>query len=104
MTLADDLAIRDAWANRGKAVAAATVIAVHGTAPRPVGTRMLVSSDGEIEGSISAGCVEPEVVGEALRVLSTGEPRVVAFGITDEDAFAVGLACGGSIEVLVEPW
>jgi xanthine dehydrogenase accessory factor len=104
MTLADDLAIRDAWADRGKGVAAATVIAVHGTAPRPVGTRMLVSSDGEIEGSISAGCVEPEVVGEALRVLSTGEPRVVAFGITDEDAFAVGLACGGSIEVLVEPW
>jgi xanthine dehydrogenase accessory factor len=104
VTLVDELATRDAWAARGKRVAAATVIAVHGTAPRPTGTRMLVSSDGEAAGSISAGCVEPQVIDEAMGVLASDEPKVVAFGISDEDAFAVGLACGGSIEVLIEPW
>jgi xanthine dehydrogenase accessory factor len=104
MGLTRDLEVRDAWAADGKRAAAATVIAVRGTAPRPAGTRMLISSDGEMVGSISAGCVEPQVVEEAAAVMESGEPRIVGFGIADEDAFAVGLACGGSIDVLIEPW
>jgi xanthine dehydrogenase accessory factor len=104
VTLADDLAVRDAWVERGDRVAAATVIAVRGTAPRPPGSRMLVASSGEFAGSVSGGCVEADVIAQALEVLESAEPRVVSFGISDEDAFAVGLACGGTIDVFIEPW
>lgn len=104
VTLVEDLEVRDAWTAAGKGVAAATVVAVRGTAPRPPGTRMLVSSMGEHSGSVSAGCVDPDVMAQAAEVIASGEPRVASFGISDEDAFSVGLACGGSIDVLIEPW
>ena len=88
----------------GKRVVAATVIDVRGTAPRPPGTRMLISSAGDVIGSVSGGCVENDVITVAEEVLASGAARVVTYGISDEKAFGVGLACGGTIRVLVEPW
>ena len=104
MSIVDDVAIRDRWVAEGKSVAAATVIEVEGTAPRPPGARMLISSTGEVVGSVSAGCVDGDVVTHAMGSLESGESRVHSYGISDEQAFEVGLACGGSIRVLVEPW
>jgi xanthine/CO dehydrogenase XdhC/CoxF family maturation factor len=104
MSLLDDLAVRDAWKAAGRGLAAATVVSVQGTAPRPPGSRMLVADDGEIVGSVSGGCVEGDVATRALDVISSGEPAVVTYGITDDQAFEVGLACGGTIRVLIEKW
>jgi xanthine/CO dehydrogenase XdhC/CoxF family maturation factor len=83
-------------------VAVATVVSVEGSAPRPVGARLAVSELGEMAGSVSGGCVENAVVMEAQEVLQSGTPKLVKFGITDEMAWDVGLACGGTIEVFVE--
>lgn len=92
-----------AWIKAGKGAALATVIATWGSAPRRVGAQMVVASDGSMEGSVSGGCVEGAVVLEALDALETGAPRLLEYGVSDGDAFAVGLACGGTIRVLVEP-
>ncbi|MEM9737134.1 MAG: XdhC family protein, partial [Pseudomonadota bacterium] len=92
-----------AWHSDGQGAVLATVIETWGSAPRPVGAQMVVSSEGRMMGSVSGGCVEGAVVVEAQEALETGTCRVLEFGVADEEAFAVGLACGGRIRVLVEP-
>ena len=92
-----------AWIRSGKRAAIATVIETWGSAPRRVGAQMVVSSDAEMEGSVSGGCVEGAVVVEALEALEDAEVKVLEYGVSDGDAFAVGLACGGTIRILVEP-
>ncbi len=91
------------WHRAGKGAALATVVETWGSAPRRVGAQLVISGDGRIEGSVSGGCVEGAVIVEALEAIEEGEARLLEFGVSDEDAFAVGLACGGTIRVLVEP-
>ena len=91
------------WHRAGRGAALATVVETWGSAPRRVGAQLAVSGEGEIEGSVSGGCVEGAVVAEALEAIEAGAPRLLTFGVSDADAFAVGLACGGTIRVLVEP-
>ncbi|WP_317055125.1 XdhC family protein [Roseovarius rhodophyticola] len=91
------------WHRAGKGVALATVVQTWGSAPRRVGSQLVISSDAEIEGSVSGGCVEGAVVAEALDAIEDGKPVMLEYGVSDGDAFAVGLACGGTIRVLVEP-
>lgn len=91
------------WHRSGKGAVLATVIETWGSAPRRVGSQLAISGEGEIEGSVSGGCVEGAVVVEAMDALADGKPRELEFGVSDQDAFAVGLACGGTIRVLVEP-
>jgi xanthine dehydrogenase accessory factor len=92
-----------AWHREGKGAALATVVETWGSAPRRVGSQLAVSGAGEIQGSVSGGCVEGAVVAEAIDALDDGKPRLLTFGVSDDEAFAVGLACGGTIRVLVEP-
>jgi len=91
------------WIAAGKKAALATVVQAWGSAPRPQGSQLVISGDAEIQGSVSGGCVESAVVAEALDALENGESRVLEYGVSDDDAFAVGLACGGTIRVMVEP-
>ncbi len=91
------------WHRAGKGAALATVVQTWGSAPRRVGAQMAISGAGEIAGSVSGGCVEAAVVAEALDLIRAGRSKVLEFGVSDGDAFAVGLACGGTIRVLVEP-
>jgi xanthine dehydrogenase accessory factor len=92
-----------AWHRTGKGAALATVIETWGSAPRQAGSQLAVSGDGEMVGSVSGGCVEGAVITEALEALQDRKSRVLTFGVSDETAFAAGLACGGTIRVLVEP-
>jgi len=85
------------------AVVVARVVALEGSAPRAPGAAMAVSADGEVRGSVSGGCVEGAVVAEAMRIHETGGRRLVSFGYSDDDAFAVGLTCGGTIHIFMEP-
>ena len=91
------------WREAGRRVALATVVGVWGSAPRQRGAKMAVSSAGEVAGSVSGGCVESAVVQVAAEVLASGTARLVRFAISDEQAFGVGLTCGGTLEVFVEP-
>lgn len=92
-----------AWVREGQGAALATVVETWGSAPRQAGSQLAISGDGQIMGSVSGGCVEGAVVAEALDALEDGKPRLLTFGVSDNEAFAVGLACGGTIRVLVEP-
>ena len=93
----------DRWRSAGKAVALARVVDIDGSGPRDPGAAMAVSEDGEVAGSVSGGCVEGAVVTEALDILATGDRRVVTFGYSDDEAFAVGLTCGGTVHLIIEP-
>jgi xanthine dehydrogenase accessory factor len=97
------LADIDRWLAAGQRVALARVVGVEGSGPRDPGATMAVSEDGQVAGSVSGGCVEGAVVTEALDVLATGRPRMCTFGYSDDEAFAVGLTCGGTVRVFVEP-
>ena len=91
------------WHRAGQSVAVATVIETWGSAPRGVGSLLIIDGDGRMEGSVSGGCVEGAVIMEALDAIPTGTARLLDYGVSDDAAFAVGLACGGRIRVLVEP-
>ena len=93
----------DRWQAANRRVAIARVIGVEGSGPRDPGATMVVNEDGEVAGSVSGGCVEGAVVIESLAVLEDGKARVCTFGYSDDEAFAVGLTCGGTIHLLVEP-
>lgn len=99
----DILQIAEQWLEEGKQIAIATVIQTWGSSPRPSGSRLVVDREGRFEGSVSGGCVETAVISEALEVISSGEPRLLEFGVSNELAWEVGLACGGKIQVYVEP-
>jgi xanthine dehydrogenase accessory factor len=92
-----------AWHDAGRGAVLATVMETWGSAPRRVGAQLVIAGDGEMQGSVSGGCVEGAVVLEATDALEKGEARVLEYGVSDGDAFAVGLACGGTIRILVEP-
>jgi len=98
----DILAQAQAWREAGKDVAVATVVSTWGSAPRPVGSHLVIDGEGNFLGSVSGGCVEGAVVTEALDVIETAKPKLLEFGVADETAWKVGLSCGGKIQVYVE--
>lgn len=98
----DPLSIAERWMDDGRMVAIATVVDTWGSAPRPAGSHLVVDENGNFHGSVSGGCVEGAVIGEAMEVIGTGEPRMLDFGVADETAWRVGLSCGGRIRVYVE--
>ena len=91
------------WQRLGRRVALARVVDLEGSGPRLPGAAMAVADDGEVAGSVSGGCVEAAVVTEALEVLEKGDRRMVSFGYSDDEAFAVGLTCGGTVQLFIEP-
>jgi len=91
-----------AWRKSGRGVALATVVTTWGSAPRPAGSQLAVDDKGSFIGSVSGGCIEGAVVQEALDAISDGKPRLLDFGITNSQAWEVGLACGGKIQIFVE--
>ncbi|PST21749.1 XdhC family protein [Mesorhizobium plurifarium] len=98
----DPLAVAETWHGQGRSVALATVIETWGSAPRPVGSHLVIDGEGNFQGSVSGGCVEGAVIAEAADVIASGRPRVLEFGVADETAWRVGLSCGGRIRVYVE--
>ena len=96
------LAEAAAWRDAGRKVAIATVVETWGSSPRPVGSQLAVDEAGAMIGSVSGGCIEGAVVQEARAIMAGAPPKLLSFGVTDEDAWSVGLACGGKVEVFVE--
>ena len=90
------------WREAGRGFALATVVSTWGSSPRPLGSKLAIDSEGAFIGSVSGGCVEGAVVTEALEAIRDGKPRLLDFGVSNEQAWEVGLACGGKIEVFVE--
>ena len=88
---------------RGEKIAIATVVASRRSAPRPVGSKLVVSESGEIFGSVSGGCVESDVYQNAQEVIASGEAKLVSYGFSDDQAWSVGLPCGGEIDIFIEP-
>jgi xanthine/CO dehydrogenase XdhC/CoxF family maturation factor len=91
------------WVGEGRKVALGTVVKTWGSAPRPAGSQLAVRDDGAFVGSVSGGCVEGAVIAEARAAMTDGKVRTLEFGVSDEQAWSVGLACGGRIEIFVEP-
>ena len=91
------------WHAEGRRLAIATVVDTWGSSPRPLGSQLLVDEHGAFLGSVSGGCIEGAVIGEALEVIESGAPRLLDFGVSDERAWEVGLSCGGKVQVYVEP-
>jgi xanthine/CO dehydrogenase XdhC/CoxF family maturation factor len=98
----DILRSAQAWREAGGKVAIATVIETWGSAPRPVGSHLVVDAEGRFLGSVSSGCIEADVVSEALEVIETGCPRLLEFGVAEETAWRAGLSCGGKIKIYIE--
>ena len=96
------LAEIERWRAEGEQIVVATVVANRRTAPRPLGSSLAVAKSGKLCGSVSGGCVEGDVVAQAQEVFATGEPKLLSYGISDEEAWAVGLPCGGEIDVFLE--
>jgi xanthine/CO dehydrogenase XdhC/CoxF family maturation factor len=92
------------WQKQGRKLAIATVIQTWGSAPQPTGSQLLIDSEGNFLGSVSGGCVEGAVITEAADVIETAKPKLLEFGVEDETAWQVGLACGGRIRIFVEPF
>jgi xanthine/CO dehydrogenase XdhC/CoxF family maturation factor len=92
----------EAWKRAGREVALATVVETWGSAPRPVGSHLVIDAEGNFLGSVSGGCVEGDVITEAMDVIGDGRPRMLEFGVADETAWRSGLSCGGRIKVYVE--
>ncbi len=90
------------WRDAGKGLALCTVVNTWGSSPRPTGSQLLVDDEGQFVGSVSGGCIEGAVIREALQVIETGEPKLLDFGVSNEQAWEVGLACGGKVQVFVE--
>ena len=102
-TDADILAEAERWKKQGHGVAIATVVETWGSAPRPVGSHLIIDHEGNFLGSVSGGCVEGAVISEAIEVIETGKAKLLEFGVADETAWRVGLSCGGKIAVHVVP-
>ena len=98
----DVLQTAAAWQSAGKRIALATVVTTWGSSPRPVGSQLVVDDAGKFVGSVSGGCIEGAVIKEALDAIATGRPRLLDFGVSNEQAWEVGLACGGKVQVFVE--
>ena len=98
----DILGTAAAWHDAGREVGLATVIETWGSSPRPVGSQLVVDGDGRFEGSVSGGCIEGTVIETAQSVMHSGQPELLEFGVSDERAWEVGLACGGTVRVYVE--
>ncbi len=98
----DILAQAENWRRAGRGVAIATVVETWGSAPRPVGSHLVIDEEGRFLGSVSGGCVEGDVVTEAQDTIADGKPRTLEYGVADETAWRVGLSCGGRIRVYVE--
>lgn len=99
----DPLADLERWLAQGQMAAIATVVATWGSSPRPVGSHMVINEAGQFSGSVSGGCIEGAVIDAALDTLKTGECTLLDFGVSNEMAWEVGLACGGRVQVFVEP-
>ena len=98
----DILKAAEDWRKEGRGVALATVMETWGSAPRPVGSNLVIDAEGNFLGSVSGGCVEGAVVAEAIDIIDSGKPKMLEFGVADADAWQVGLSCGGTIRVFVE--
>jgi len=103
MTKSEDILGQAAeWRKSGKGVALATVVTTWGSSPRPVGSQLAVDESGKFVGSVSGGCIEGAVIKEAQETIASGKPKLLDFGVTHEQAWEVGLACGGKVQVFVE--
>lgn len=102
-SIVDVLGQAAAWRDEGRGVALATVVDTWGSSPRPAGSQLAVDDRGAFVGSVSGGCVEAAVVHSGLEVIRSGVPRLLEFGVSEDEAWSVGLACGGRIRIYVEP-